>query len=155
VFINLLFALLTGALIIMAFSTRTNWAIGWAQEHRDKERETSRAESYLQEKNDLEGLYKRELAIKDAKNETLKKENEQKDLERADALNKKNKAEQERDLAEATVKRTVAVNEAMKVEIKSLDERLADQQQTILKLGKQNKEYKDESIQAKTNLDTA
>jgi hypothetical protein len=154
VFINLLFSLVTGALIIMVFITRTHWAAGYADVSRQLQKEQANYLNLQQAKNDLEANDKRDLTIAQDKVKAMEKELQQKDLERVDALNKKNKAEQERDQAEATVKRTTAVAEAMKVEIKSLDDRLADQQQTILKLGLQNKEYKSESITAKTNLQT-
>src|SRR5436190_15424974 len=43
----------------------------------------------------------------------------------------------------------------MKVEIKSLDDRLAAEQERVRTLGLQNKQYKAEAIQATTNLGTA
>lgn len=155
VFINLLFSLLTGALIIMVFVTRTNWAAGYAQVNRDLERERAKAENLFQAKNDMEANDKRELAVITGQIDAFKKELQQRILEREDALAKMNEANLRLEAAEATTKRATAVAEAMKVEIKSLDDRLAEQQQTILRLGLQNKEYKSESITAKTNLDTA
>src|SRR5262249_5409530 len=101
VFINLLFSLLTGALIIMVFITRTNWAAGYTQVDRERVHEHARAEKYLQEKNDSEAFYKKELSVKDGKVDALTKENEQRQLERQDALNKKNEAELRLEAAEA------------------------------------------------------
>src|SRR5262245_37139301 len=102
VFINLLFSLLTGALIIMVFITRTNWAAGYAQVSRDLERERAKAENLFQAKNDMEAYDKKQLAIVEGQIDAFKKELQQRILEREDALAKMNEANLRLEAAEAT-----------------------------------------------------
>jgi hypothetical protein len=155
VFINLLFSVIVAALIIMVFLTRTNWKTGYDDAVAQLKNERSNYLNLQQAKNEAEGARSQELAIKDEEVKRAKTELATRIEEREAALAKMNEANLRLEVAEATTKRATAVVEAMKVEIKSLDERLVDQQQTILRLGLQNKEYKSEAIQARTNLQTA
>ncbi|OAI48160.1 hypothetical protein AYO44_07825 [Planctomycetaceae bacterium SCGC AG-212-F19] len=155
VFINFLFSVLTGALIIMVFITRTNWAKGFDEVKRDLERERNNFLSEREQKYALEKAKTEEDNQKDGK---IKEQGELlkiRDAEKAD-LSKQRDEAKGRELESAlALNKATAVAEAMKVENKSLEEQNKEKAEHIIKLGLQNKEYKQEAIKARTDLQSA
>jgi hypothetical protein len=155
VFINLLFAVLVMALITVAFVTKTDWAAGHAFEVKEKNKAQA---NYLNEVNKSKELEKEKnllLAQSDGSIADLKSKLELSEKVKVDAEAKLLEANKRVDDLDARVKQATAAMEGMKVEIKSLDDRLGESQQLILKLGLDNKKYKAEAIKATTDLQSA
>jgi len=153
--VNLLFSLLTGALIIMVFLTRTNWSKGFDDVKRDLERERANYNNLVIVK--AEGEAEKTKLVDDFKQkfEEADKDRKLKVTERDDAKDKMQEAIARLQVEQLAAQKATSVSEAMKVEIKSLDERLAESQKLIRELGLQNKDYKAETIKARTELQSA
>lgn len=155
VFINLLFSVLTGALIIMAFVTRTNWASGHADVVKQLDRERANFQNERSARAELEKEKNLILAQRDTEVTDYKGKLELSEKVKVDAEAKLLEANKRVDDLDARVKQATAAMEGMKVEIKSLDDRLGESQQLVLKLGLDNKKYKAEAIKATTDLQSA
>ena len=155
VFVNLLFSLLTGALIIMVFLTRTNWAKGFDEANRDLERMRANYANLAVVKAEGEAEKTKQIDDYKQKYEEANNDRKLKVEERDDAKNKMQEAMGRLNVEQLAAQKATSVVEAMKVEIKSLDERLAESQKLIRELGLQNKDYKAETIKSRTELQSA
>jgi len=155
VFINLLFSLLTGALIIMAFTTRTNWAQGYAEKAAEVEQERKRYDLRDQAIKELEKEKTEQLTAAENALKELKTKLDHSEKARDDAVAKVNEADKQVAALNARVGQVLAASESMKTEIKIIDERLLAEQARVLQLGLDNKKYKAEAIKATTDLQTA
>jgi hypothetical protein len=155
VFINLLFSVLTGALIVMVFITRTNWAKGVDDLKADLFREHTNRLNKEAEVKQLEGLIRDKEKAENAEIAQLKTDKEMAEKVRDDAVAKMREAEGRATEATLNANKATAVAEAMKVEIRSLDERLQAEQERVRDLGKQVKEAKAAQIKAETDLRAA
>ena len=155
VFINLLFSLLTGALIIMTFVTRTNWRTGYdeAVAQLDKERvRVGIKESQIKE---VENHKNKEIIDLQDKVKQAVAEFDRLTKERDDARAKANVADQQVAILSGTISKSNSVIEGLKAEIETLDKRLVAEQERVLKYGLENKAFKAETIKARTDLETA
>lgn len=155
VFICFLFSVLTCALIVMAFVTRTNWSrgndeLGRALEQERNNRIAAEERGYLAEKSKSEGDVQKDNKIK-----LLEQTGEILKAERDDAKTKQKNVEAMLEQGKLESSKAVAIAEAMKVENKSQNEQIKSDRELIMKLGVQNKEYKQESIKARTDLDAS
>lgn len=155
VFINFLFAVLVSALIIMVFITKTNYYKGVEELKRAVEQERNnylsmQEQKFLAEKTNTEEVQKIGGELADKKKELSIREAESKD-----AKTKMQEAEARMEVLKLESSKAVAISEAMKVEIKSLNDQIKEDRDLVMKLGIQNKEYKQEAIKARTDLDSA
>jgi hypothetical protein len=155
VFICFLFSVLTCALIIMVFITRTNWSRGSDDLKRALEQERNnylamQEQKFLLEKTGTEELTKRDDKIKEQGGEIKLRL-----AEASDAKTKMKDAESMLEQQKLETSKAVAIAEAMKVENKSQNEQIKSDRELIMKLGIQNKEYKQEAIKARTDLDAS
>jgi len=155
VFINLLFAVLVMALITVVFVTKTDWREGRDYEFREKNKAHANYQNAVIKLTELEKEKNLLLAQSDGSIADLKSKLELSEKVKVDAEAKLLEANKRVDDLDARVKQATAAMEGMKVEIKSLDDRLGESQQLILKLGLDNKKYKAEAIKATTDLQSA
>jgi hypothetical protein len=155
VFVNFLFAVVTAGLIIMVFLTRTNWAKGFDDLKREVERERNNYLNLYEQKIEFEKAKKGETDKYVIELTDKTKELQLRLGELADAKKKVDEAEQRAQEATALVNKAKAIEEAMKVEIKSLDEQIKAERERVMNLGIKLKEYKGEAIKATTDAKAA
>lgn len=155
VFVLLLFSVLTMALIVTAFVTRTNWAAGYDDVAKQLVRERGNYQNERNARADLEKEKNLLLAQSEGSIADLKGKLDLSEKVSKDAEAKLLEADRRAGEAAASVKQITAANEGMKVEIKSLDDRLGKAQELILTLGLDNKKYKAEAIKATTDLQSS
>lgn len=153
--VNLLFSLITGALIVLVFVTRTHWKEGYEARVRDltKERDSHIATVEGRQR-DVAQL---NLALADVKgkNEDLAKERDLAKDQKADSDKRLVAANQELDKYKNTTKQMQATIENREAEVKNLDERLKSLIASNTKLIDENKELSKKKIEFEIAFDSA
>jgi hypothetical protein len=155
VFINFVFAVFLFALIIMVFITRTSWSRGTddlkhALELERNARLSEQEQKFQAEKAKTEGDAVKDNTIKEQAGENLGLK-----ADRDAAKDKMKESEGRLEIQKLEASKAIAIAEAMKVEIASLDLQIKEERARVLDLGTKNKEYKQEAIKARTDLDSA
>jgi uncharacterized protein YxeA len=154
VFINLLFSLTVGALIIMVFIARTNWKNGYEdmsqryvreQANLVAERDARRKE--VAQKND-------EIQAVSNDRDDAKKQLKLAADQRTEAVEGKKQVDAQLAEAQATSKKLQAMLENREVEVKNLDTRLKDTLDSNEKLVVANKTLTERAVTAEVQRDT-
>lgn len=144
--LNLAFSLITGYLIIMVFITRTNWKEGYERLSGDLTKaqtayDTTKTqlEEKVAEKGKEVDATKADLKLMQQKYvdaEAIQRESEKK---MHDAVQAKNQSD-------IIISKLTAERAALLVEVKSLDDRLAERQAKVLELEQKTREYQAKAI---------
>ena len=155
VFVNFLFAVLTAALIIMVFTTRTHWAKGYEQAVRDRDAAVAEKESILvkmdsqvKEKDKELATVRNVLKDKDVALNDTKTALKQANLE-------KQKSQDQATDAGAAASKALASLEAYQVENKNLQEQAKTERERVLQLGGKISEYAAKAIKAENDFRVA
>ncbi|GIW81798.1 MAG: hypothetical protein KatS3mg105_3605 [Gemmatales bacterium] len=147
VVVNFLFALITGAFIIMVFTVGTNWKDSYDKLHEYYKVSQANVKTYAEELADIKNTTEKELAKRDQELARLREEN--------DTL-KKDKDQLKGELAEARKQAKLSSIAAMSAteelarsrqEVKVLTEAIAERNKSLLALEKKNKELLDQATQ--------
>jgi hypothetical protein len=152
VIVNLAFSLVTGALIVTVFATRTNWETGWKEMHKSYDVAAANAKAYRDETEELK------KQVKTAK-ETLETEREQakKDLaardEQVNAARQALAAADSQKLKQGTLN-TSSTEEIRRrrLEVDNLQRQLTDMQGKVADALKQQRTSKEAEIAARINF---
>jgi hypothetical protein len=126
IFLNLLFSLLTGALIIMVFITRTHWQEGYNRKVGELSRENANYLALVDAGKKKDDRHKADMDAKDAQ---LVERDQKLDLAVKGETKAKGDVEAKDKLIaakDATVQKLEAMNENREAEVKILDGKLAD-----------------------------
>jgi len=155
VFVNLLFSLITGALIVMVFITRTNWKFGYDDLTRQLTGERSKLIATIKDKADMQKQYEDQVARIGTDLKLTTQQLDQVSKENAVAKENLDKATKRADDATQTAKSMQSTMEAMKTEVNSLDKRLQEREQLVLTLEKQVQTSKATEVKAVIDFQAA
>jgi predicted nuclease with TOPRIM domain len=155
VFLNLIFSVLTGALIVMVFTTKTNWKSGYDRLSQAIQIERADKLKAVAEVEDKEAkLAKTVKDVQGQQDELAKKTAEAETKERA-AVEKMNGANKRVADVNLTNEKHLATIETQRVEIKSLDDRMEERQQKVLKLEQDTRKLTQEKIKFEIDYQSA
>jgi hypothetical protein len=148
VIVNLVFSLVTGALIVTVFATRTNWKSAYEVLKNRFEVAEANARTYQSEIDSIRANAGTEVKV--ARNQTAASEQSQKQAEsHADDLLTQSKQLQDRlKLAAANIESATEELHRRKAEIDKLKEITADKEKRMSDLEELNKQYRDSMIEA-------
>lgn len=153
VIVNLVFSLITGALIVTVFATRTNWKDAYEVLKKRFDVAEANARTYQSEIDTIRASAGTEVKV--AKNQAAAAEAAQKQAEsHADDLLTQSKQLQDRlKLASANIESATEELNRRKAEIDKLKEITADKEKKMSDLEELNKEYRDKMIESQLHAE--
>jgi hypothetical protein len=148
VFVNLIFSLATGALIIMVFVTRTNWEDGFQKVKKSYEVSEANKRAYAQELE--EAKRSAETQIRNLQQEVRNSKQQEAQLQQQVAAEQANlgTVESRSKLVDKNVQEATEELNRRKLEIDNLKKVLKDKEDRMVKMEGQNTDYRNKAITA-------
>jgi hypothetical protein len=154
VIVNLVFALVTGFLIVTVFVTRTNWRDGYDKLRKRYDIAEANARIFSEESKETKNTAETELKKVKADLETKEKQVVDLEKEKTDNRAEFKSVEQRISLANANTKALTEEISRRKQEIDNLKTAMGEKDQRVADLEQQNKQYRDNAISAEIQYKT-
>jgi hypothetical protein len=155
VFVNLVFSLITGALIVMVFVTRTNWKAGYE----DLTKRYGVQQATIQSFSEQLGARTKDLEASDAKlnaaEAMAKREHDNLTNQLTAETTLKQQAVSRAQAAETSLEAAVAEKERRQREVEALKLVNADKERKLADMERENKTFRDRAVDAEINYKAA
>jgi hypothetical protein len=154
VIVNLAFSLVTGALIVTVFVTRTNWSIAYEEMKKNQDVAVANAQTYRDEVEEVKKQVKAAQELLATKQEQYEKEIASRTDQVTAAQDALRKEQAQNKLAGSLNTTTTEEIRRRKAEVENLQQQLGIMQAKVAESVRQQKKYQDEAVIARINFNS-